>query len=108
MDDLFDRIKSALLTVTKNVSHYEAHKKTDKYIVWAEDGQSNVKWADNQMQEQALMGTIDYFTKMEYDPNVDKIQYALNCIPLSWRLNSVQREDETGFIHYEFAWEEWI
>ena len=30
------RIRDALLTVSKDVYHFEASKKKDKYIVWAE------------------------------------------------------------------------
>jgi len=96
-------IKNALLTVTDNVSHYEAHQKTDQYIVWAEDNQADSVWADGKMQEQAIEGTIDYFTKMENDANVQKIQNALNNGHISWRLNSVQYEKDTRFIHYEWA-----
>jgi hypothetical protein len=98
-------VKAALLTVTRDVSRYEAHQKKDKYIVWAEDSQGDSVWADGQMQDQAIQGTIDYFTKHENDPNVRKIQQALNDCGISFRLNSVQYEDETGYIHYEWVFE---
>jgi hypothetical protein len=56
------------------------------------------------MQEQAIEGTIDYFTKTENDPNVQKIQDALNDGGTSHGdLNSVQYEDDTKFIHYEWT-----
>ena len=99
-------IKEALLTVGVPVSHYAAFEQSDKYIVWAEDTQSDEVWADGMMQEQAIEGTIDYFTKTENDPNVKKIQDALNGV-CSWRLNSIQYEDETKLIHYEFIWRVW-
>jgi len=94
-----DDIKTALLTVGVPVSHYAAFEQSDKYIVWAEDNQAD-------LQEQAIEGTIDYFTKTENDPNVKKIQDALNGV-CSWRLNSIQYEDETKLIHYEWTWEIW-
>lgn len=97
-------IKDALLTVTDNVGHYEAHQKTDQYIVWAEDNQANSVWADGRMQEQAIEGTIDYFTTTENDPNVAAIQSALNGV-CSWRLNSVQYEDDTKLLHYEWTFQ---
>lgn len=104
-----DDIKTALLTVGVPVSHYTAFEQSDKYIVWAEDTQSDEVWADGEMQEQAIQGTIDYFTKVENDPNVKKIQDALNGV-CSWRLNSVQYEDDTRYIHYEwiFEVEQWL
>ncbi len=97
-------IKNALLTVTSNVGHYEVLKKTDQYIVWAEDGQADSLWADGKMQEQVITGTVDYFTKTEYDPNVVKIQAALNEAEISFRLNSIQYEEDTKLIHYEWVW----
>ena len=96
-------IKEALLTVGPPVSHYTALEQPNKYIVWAEDNQVDSVWADGMMQEQAIEGTIDYYTKTENDPNVQKIQDALNNGGISWRLNSVQYEDDTKFIHYEWT-----
>lgn len=100
-------IENALLSVTDNVGHYEAFEETDQYIVWAEDSQADSVWADDKMQEQALSGTTDYFTKTENDPNVKKIQNAFNSIEISWKLNSIQHEKDTGCIHYEWVWEIW-
>jgi len=100
-----DDLKNALLTVTDNVGHYEAFKKDDQYIVWAEDGQAAAGYYDNHMASQAITGTVDYFTKMENDPNFGKIQKALNSIDIAWRLNSIQNETETGYIHYEWVFE---
>jgi hypothetical protein len=100
-----DAIPNALLTVTDNVGHYEAHEKSDQYIVWAEDSQADALWADGRMQEQVIQGTIDYFTKTEDDPNVVKIQDALSDAEISFRLASIQYEDDTGFIHYEWIFE---
>jgi len=98
-------IQSALRTVGVPIHHYLAAKVADKYIVWAEDGEADSEWADNKKQLQVLTGTIDYFTKMEYDPNISKIQEALNDAEISWKLNSVQYEELTKYIHYEWALE---
>ena len=98
-------ISVALLTVGVPVSHYVAAKKSDKYIVWAEDGEGDSEWAGNKKQTQVLTGTIDYFTKTEFDANVQKIQTALNDAEISWTLNSVQYEDETKLIHHEWVFE---
>ena len=100
-----DIIKNALLTVGVPVSHYTAYQQEDKYLVWAEEGQTDALWADGNMDEQTIEGTLDYFTKSENDTNIDKIQNALNEAEISFILISVQREDDTGYIHYEWAWE---
>lgn len=98
-------IKNALLTVTSNARHFDATGMTGNYIVWAEDGQADSVWADGQMKEQATTGTIDYYTKVEYDPNFQKIQDALGEIGISYRLNSIQYEILTKYIHTEWVWE---
>jgi hypothetical protein len=98
-------IATALLTVTNNVGHYEAFQKADKYIVWAEDGQADAVHGNNRMQSQTMTGTVDYFTLTENDPNVQKIQKAMSDAGIPWRLNSVQKEDNPSYIHFEWVWE---
>lgn len=98
-------LRDALLEVTEYTFHYEATHKPDKYIVWAEDGEADSINADNHKTEQVLQGTIDYFTKTEYDPNFGLIQAKLNSIDISWLLNFVQYEEDTGYIHYEWVFE---
>ena len=98
------RIRDALRTVSKDVYHFEALKKKDKYMVWAEDGEGNSGHADNK-KNQVIQGTIDYFTKDDADPVVEEIQEALELYEISYKLNSVQYEDETEYIHYEWIWE---
>jgi hypothetical protein len=99
-------IRDLYLSVLPDATfHYEAWQKTDQYIVWAEDGQGDTSHADDKMQDQVIQGTIDYFTKEEYDPNFDLIQRAMNDAEISWELNSIQHEEDTGYIHYEWVWE---
>lgn len=109
MQDKIKIIPEILLKITENVGHYDVIHKTDKYIVWAEDSEGSSLEADNYKAEQSIQGTIDYFTKQEYDENVDKIQAALVANRISFYLNSVQYEspDEgyAGYIHYEWVWE---
>lgn len=102
-------IPDLLTTVIDEVYHYEAMHVDDKYIVWAEDSEGSSLEADNHKAEQSIQGTIDYFTKEEFDENVDKIQDALINSCISFYLNSVQYEsqDDYGadYIHYEWVWE---
>lgn len=88
------------------VSHYEYNGDSEFYCVWAEDNEPTSVEGDNKKQIQTIQGTIDFFTKMEFDPFVDEIQCALNDAEISFRLNSVQYEDETELIHFEWVWEE--
>ena len=105
MNTKIQKIRDLMLTVTPNTYHYNATEKMDKYIVWAEDMEADSQAGDNKKICQSIQGTIDYFTKQEFDPNVDKIQQVLNDGEIPWRLNFVQYEDETQYIHYEWVWE---
>jgi hypothetical protein len=99
-------LKTLLLTIGPPVFHYFATGQTGNYIVWAEDGEGDTVHADGQKVERALTGTIDYFTKTENDPVVQQIEDALDSDDgISWYLNSVQYEQDTGYIHFEWVWE---
>jgi hypothetical protein len=98
-------LKNKLLTVLPGkVYHADASGATGNYIVWCEDGEWDSVWADGQMAEQAITGTIDYFTKTEYDTVFGAIQVALNDLGIAWRINSIQYEEDTKYWHYEWAW----
>lgn len=96
-------LRDLLKTTNLPVYHYFAQKQAEKYIVWAEDGEDTSLNADNEKNEQVIQGTIDYYTKKEYDPNFNTIQNVLKTADLTWRLNSIQREKDTGYIHYEWV-----
>jgi hypothetical protein len=98
-------IRDALLTVGCPVFHFESEGDNDKYIVWAEDSEGDTPYADNQPTNTVLEGTVDYFTKEEYDTNKDKVVKSLRGIGCSCRLNSIQHENDTEYIHYEWVWQ---
>ncbi len=102
-------IGKALSEITDHCYHYwrSAPKGVKSYIVWAEDQEADSLNANNRKQEQGIHGTVDYFTLIEFDPVSDEIQETLNDLEnVSFRLNSVQYEDDTAFIHHE--WEFWV
>lgn len=105
MIEAIDKIRLALLSVTDKVYHYKAEKQKGSYIVYAEDTQGSASWADNKCTYQTLQGTVDYFTHEEDDPKAEEIQKALATGDIYWYLNSIQYEDDTGYIHYEWVWE---
>lgn len=85
--------------------HYGARKPTAPYGVWAED-QDVSPGADNVRSTLILAGTTDYFTKTEDDANVDAIQAVFDAAGwISAQISSVQYEDDTGLLHYEWTWE---
>ena len=75
-------------------------------MVWQEQGEGDSLEADNRKVEQVISGTIDYFTKQEFDKTVDAIQEILDGADnIGWALTSVMYEDETNLIHYSWNWE---
>jgi hypothetical protein len=107
LKDVRDLYKSVL---PEHSHHYTADGETGNYIVWSEDTQANSIYAEDKMDDRALQGTTDYFTKIEYDPMVNQIETAMNNSDMSWKLNSIQFEKDTGYIHYEWVWEvdDWL
>lgn len=99
----YERIIAAHTAVTGAVSHFE-RMKSDRYFVWQEDGATDLE-SDNAHSEKAVTGTTDLFTKQEFDPWKEQFEAALDAAGIAWYLNSVQYEEDTGFIHYEWAWE---
>ena len=100
-------IKNALTSIPGlKVYHYWHPRLEAPYCIWAEDGEGDSHHSNNKKSEQVITGTIDYFTLTEYDAMLDLIQEALNnAETVGWTLNSVQYEDETNLIHYEWSFE---
>lgn len=96
-------IKAAHLSVTDAVSHYR-RLKSDRYFVWAEDGTNDLE-SDDLHTERAITGTTDLYTKIENDPWREAIETAFEQYGIVWYQNSVQYEEETGYIHTEWVWE---
>lgn len=95
-------LKTILLTVSNNFGHYEALDTLQPYGVWAEDIEASELGADDYKAGQTIQGTIDWYTKDQDDPVLETLPAALNAARIRWKLNSVQYEDETGYIHYEW------
>lgn len=84
-------------------SYYPAHG--EAYAVWAEDDEGMPLDGDDTKQAQVISGSLDYFTKEEFDPVTDDIQDFFKGNKISFRLNSTQYEDQTEYIHYEWTFE---
>lgn len=103
------KVYNALNTTSAKGRVYHYTRPSDiepSWVVWQEDGESDSAEFDNRKHEQQVHGTIDCYTLKEFDPLLDEIQNALNGAGIGWGLLSVQYEDETNLIHYE--WEFYI
>lgn len=97
-------LKTKLLQKVSNLWHFRAPANASvPYAVWAEDSRLDFE-ADGSHTETAWQGTIDYFTRTENDSVVGDIEDVLADLDIPWKLNSVQYEEETNIIHYEWVW----
>lgn len=99
----YEKLIAALKTVTEAVSH-GGRMKSERYFVWQEDGENDLL-AGNRHTEHAVTGTVDLFSKVEFDPWCDELRAALDAAGIAWYLNSVQFEEDTGFWHWEWVFE---
>lgn len=98
------QIKNALTAVSSKCYHYHApNQKTPAYIVWAEESVEALH-GDNKFAEGAIGGTVDAFSKTEFDSLFDDVPAAIEGIGGSVQLNSVTYETDSGLIHYEWVW----
>lgn len=105
INEKLKKVRDALHKTGVPVFHYRRpNNKPLRYIIWQEDGSNTDMWADNHMKEQQLHGTIDLYTTMEYDEGIDLVQEELNGVMVGWSLTTVDYEDETNLIHYEWEW----
>jgi hypothetical protein len=108
LQEKLERIGTALTTLGDNVYHYCRPQMQPPFCVWAEEGEDTNLSADNIKKEQAISGYVDYYTQTEYDPALDTVQSILQELsydmPFGWRLDSVQFEDDTNLIHYQWTW----
>lgn len=98
-----ETIIAAHRKVTDAVSHYK-RLRSDRYFVWAEDSVNDF-FGDGEHIERAIVGTTDLYTKCEDDPWREALEAAFDEYGIAWSRNSVQYEEETGYIHTEWVWE---
>ena len=98
----YETVIAAHTAVTDAVSHGQ-RLNSNRYFVWQEERADDLA-ANGRHIEKAMSGTTDLFSKQEFDPWKDAFEAQLNASPLSWYLNSVQFEEDTGFWHWEWVW----
>lgn len=111
MRSLNNRLKAFRDTLTAvdaslPVYHYRKPQADRRYICWQELNEAETLDGNNRKGEQGIEGSIDLFTVVEYDTAVDAIQDTLDSLDsVSWRINSVQYEEDLNLIHYEWYFE---
>lgn len=101
---MLERLRAALAALGDAYHYVAAPNSTPPYMVWAEDGDNDLL-AGNVHAERCYTGTVDLYTRTDGDPLFSAIPAALEGLGASYYLNSVQYEEETGLVHYEWVWE---
>lgn len=98
-------IKDLLVELLDEVYLYVAKTNANPpYVVYGVDGANDLE-AGNVHSEKADEGTIDLYTKDPTDSLITDIPEGLDENGVSYYLNSVQFEEETGLLHYEWVWQ---
>lgn len=101
---MLQHVGEAFAEITPLCYHYWRPVMDVPCIIWAETGEDDAMNADNAKTEQVIAGSVDFFTKTEYDPLIDSIQDKLADLGVAWSLDSVMYEPETNLIHYSWSW----
>lgn len=104
---MFSSDFEAALKATKiPVAHYGWEKNrlpADDYIVYAEDASNDLE-ANGLHIEAATEGTVDFFTRNYSSDAKDPVEEAFEGMPtVVWRLNTIQFEGDTRYVHYEWV-----
>lgn len=101
---MFDELLAALKAIGIPFEAYAwSVAPDDTYGVLALTGGADALGGDNRITEQSVEGTVDLYTRSKSTADAIRVQDALNSFDgCSWSLNSVQYEDETSFVHFEW------
>lgn len=81
-----------------------SERPSEDYGVYAPSEQEQFRSDGDSGSEIMPQGTVDYFTHdFSRDPQI-AIENALRSIGLSWKLEDIQFEPASGFIHYTWTW----
>lgn len=82
-----------------------SHAPDDKYGVINLDNQIALDADADPVGEKMLTGFVDVFVRKPKNLSTVKIvENAMKALGIWFKLNSVQFEDDTGYLHYEWIW----
>lgn len=100
-----NKLETALTATGIPFAHFGfVNAPQDAYMVYAENMVDSLRTGGHQA-ETITHGTLDLFTRDDTQLQRNRIETELNKIDgFAFQLESIQYEDETGFIHYEWYW----
>ena len=101
-------LKDALDATQLPFAHFAWAKGSKELLgdhgVYAEDA-ANDLYGDDVHAEHAIEGTVDYYTRDDSGAAKTTIESVLDNGRIAWYLNSIQFEEDTGYIHYEWVFQ---
>lgn len=79
-----------------------SHAPSGDYGVLAWSGGADFE-ANGIHTERGTEGTVDLFTRDPTDAPRNAVEAVLNSEGIAWSLNTIQFENDTGYIHYEWV-----
>lgn len=76
----------------------------EAYGVVTADGQSELKADADPAAEKMLTGYVDVFIKATDPDPTEDVEDAMRAIGVWFRMESIQFEPETGYLHFEWRW----
>jgi hypothetical protein len=100
-----DELITALEATEYPFAHFAWARAPDgTYGTYSEDGLNRLA-GDNRSAEKALIVYVALFTRDDSETPRETVEAALDGIPCAWYLNTVQYEEDTRLIHYEWVCE---
>lgn len=100
---MLDELLDALAETGYEFAHYAWSKAPEgDYGVYAEESGNDLV-CDEKHVEKGTQYYLHYFTRNDSGVPKTTIEECLNSVGIPWYLNSVQYENDTGYIHYEWA-----
>ena len=100
-----NKLETALTATNIPFAHFGfVNAPKDAYMVWSENMIDSFR-AGGFQAETITHGTLDLFTRDDTQTQRLKVEKELNKIDgFAFALESIQYEEETGFIHFEWYW----
>lgn len=106
---MLDNLKTALEGTGLPFAHFawsgDAAELQADHGVWAEDS-DRALYANNRHAERVWQGMVHWFTRNDDGAGKAAIESALDAAEILYKLDSVNFEADTGFLHYVWIFEE--